>query len=488
MAIQVEGGTSGVKADVSTQKELFIKPTTTLENVGYIGDATVDDEGEFTGTKRVTNVEADADYRKRVAVDALAFRHTFDGTTLDSGMWAHVNTTMTATVASGFVNLNASAITTVSTVSRLTSYRTFDFSQAFSTYLDIPLQLSAASPGILNTTWEVGFGIASGTTEFTDGVFMRMNATGEFRLVSVYNGTPTQSEPISLATVLPDGLPILEPNTDRQFVLEVTSHQVRLWCNDTLIAELEQPAGVPAFAFSQSLPITARIYNGGSAPSTATTLKLGTITVSYGGRVNAPDFRDMAALSGFGGERTQSGNASPGQNATWANNAAPSTATLSNTTPSYSTKGGQFVFNAPAGAETDYALFGYQVPVAAAGSMNRNLLVRKIRISAVNIGAAVATTATVIVWGVGVGATAASLATAEGASARAPRREAIGVQSWVVGAAIGTQAPDIELDCSNAPLLVEPGAYLHIICRVIVGTATASQQIRGTVSVVGPFV
>ena len=146
------------------------------------------------------------------------------------------------------------------------------------------------------------------------------------------------------------------------------------------------------------------------------------------------------------------------------------------------------MIGAPAGAETDFAIFGFQVPAAAAGSMNRNLLVRKIRISAINIGAAVATTATVIAWGVGVGSSGASLATAEGATTRAPRRLPIGMQSWVVGAAIGAQAPDIELDCSDAPLLVEPGTYLHIIARVVIGTATASQQIRGTVSVVGQFV
>jgi len=489
MALQIEGGLSGVKLDGDTDKQAFVKLSGDMSKAGYAMVAARADDGDFLGSTLDVNVEADADYRMRVAIDSLAFRHTFDGIVLDSGVWSHTATTMTATVAAGFVNLNAGASAATSVVSRLTSYRTFDFSQAFAIFIDVPLQISAASAGIANTTWEVGFGIASGTTEFTDGIFMRCNAAGEFRLCSVYNGTLTQSNPISLATVLPDGLPVLEPNTDRQFVLEVTSHQAKLWCNDILIATLEQSGAVPAFAFSQSLPATARIYNGATPPATATTLKIGTITVSYGGRANAPDFVSTAALSGCGADRTQSGNATPAQLANWTNNTVVSVCSLSNTTPSYSTLGGQFVFAAPAGSDTaDYALFGYQVPAAAAGSMNRNLLIRRIVISSVNVGAAVATTATVFAWGVAVGSTAASLATTEAATTRAPRRMSIGMQSWIVGAAIGAAAPDLALDLSQGPLLCEPGSYVHIIARVIVGTATGSQQIRGAVAVVGQFV
>ncbi len=114
----------------------------------------------------------------------------------------------------------------------------------------------------------------------------------------------------------------------------------------------------------------------------------------------------------------------PAQTANYANTAAPASATLSNTAAGYTTLGGQWQFAAVAGAETDYALFGFQVTAAAAASANKNLFITGIRIEAVNTGAAVATTATLLQWGLAVGGTAVSLATADSATAgtRAARR------------------------------------------------------------------
>lgn len=121
--------------------------------------------------------------------------------------------------------------------------------------------------------------------------------------------------------------------------------------------------------------------------------------------------------------------------------AAPASATLSNTAAGYTTLGGQFQF------------------------------------------AAVATTPTVLQWALGVGSTAVSLATTEAAAARAPRRITLGTQAFPVGAAIGADAGkriDVNLD---APVVVEPGTFLHIILKMPVGTATASQIIRGVVGI-----
>ena len=64
-------------------------------------------------------------------------------------------------------------------------------------------------------------------------------------------------------------------------------------------------------------------------------------------------------------------------------------------------------------------------------------------------------------------------------------RIAAGIQSWVVGAAIGAPVESISLDFSQAPLLAEPGTRIQIIVRVPIGTATASQVIRGTCTIIG---
>jgi hypothetical protein len=109
----------------------------------------------------------------------------------------------------------------------------------------------------------------------------------------------------------------------------------------------------------------------------------------------------------------------------------------------------------------------------------RRLVLRGVRIDAVNTGAAVATTATTIQWSLAFGHTAVSLATAEGAAAKAPRRVALGIMTWPVGAAIG-QAPQggaIDFDFGDAPIFVNPGEFIALVGKFIVGTATASQTI-----------
>jgi hypothetical protein len=61
------------------------------------------------------------------------------------------------------------------------------------------------------------------------------------------------------------------------------------------------------------------------------------------------------------------------------------------------------------------------------------------------------------------------------------------VQSFAVGAAIGALAAPVVRDLSNAPLVTNPGRIMVIGLKIPVGTATASQIIRGVVVVRGYF-
>jgi len=110
----------------------------------------------------------------------------------------------------------------------------------------------------------------------------------------------------------------------------------------------------------------------------------------------------------------------------------------------------------------------------------RRLVIRGVQLSAVNTGAAVATTATTIQFSLAFGHTAVSLATAEGATTKAPRRVALGIMTWAVGAAIGQgpQNGDLFADFGDAPIFVNPGEFVALVGKFIVGTATASQTIN----------
>jgi hypothetical protein len=156
------------------------------------------------------------------------------------------------------------------------------------------------------------------------------------------------------------------------------------------------------------------------------------------------------------------------------NSAEPASAVLGNTAAGYSTLGGKFQFAAVAGAATDYALFGFQMPSPA------NLIITGVDIEAWNIGAAVATTPTLLNWALAVGSTAVSLATAT------VTRVGLGAQDFPVGAAIGARAQRLSKSFST-PLHCPAGRFVHTILRMPVGSATPSQIIAGMVNFEGYF-
>ena len=162
------------------------------------------------------------------------------------------------------------------------------------------------------------------------------------------------------------------------------------------------------------------------------------------------------------------------QTANHTNSTSPSSASLSNTAAGYTTLGGRWQFAAVAGAATDYALFAFQVPAGW------RLFITGVTIHTINTGAAVATTAHIFDWSLGLKSTAVSLATA------ALRRITLGMQGLIVGAAIGAAAEPIVREFEPA-LVAEPGEFVHVILQMPVATNTGSQVIRGDCQIHGYF-
>lgn len=161
------------------------------------------------------------------------------------------------------------------------------------------------------------------------------------------------------------------------------------------------------------------------------------------------------------------------QLANYANSAAPASATLSNTAAGYTTLGGQFQFAAVAGAETDYALFAFSVPIGV------TFYCTGIAIDTMNTGAAVATTETWLQWFLSANALAATLATNT-------FRMTLGNQVFPIAAAIGAQSQPI-VRAFSTPVVTPGSRVFHIGLKIPRGTATASQIIRGSVAVEGYF-
>jgi hypothetical protein len=159
----------------------------------------------------------------------------------------------------------------------------------------------------------------------------------------------------------------------------------------------------------------------------------------------------------------------------YANSVEPGNAVLGNSAASYNTLGGKFQFAAVAGAVTDYALFGFQVPTGY------TLNVKGITIDVWNTGAAGATTPTLLTWSTFANASGASLA-----AGLPGNRQHLGSQSLPVGIAVGANVNTISKTYA-VPLVTEGGYYFIIALRIPVGTATASQVIAGAIQVDGYF-
>ncbi len=168
---------------------------------------------------------------------------------------------------------------------------------------------------------------------------------------------------------------------------------------------------------NQNQPFFVRSYNSASVPSLAVNVKVSNISISQGDMNATVSIGEQMATMQNMAIQGQTGS-TMGSTANYVNSTVPATATLSNTAAGYATLGGQFVFAAVAGAETDYALFAYQVPVSTAAVPSQKLVISDINIAVWSQVAAIATTPTVMQWSIGIGATAVSLATADAATTK----------------------------------------------------------------------
>ena len=449
--------------------DVTVNGTVSLRNIsdgGTANDVILRDKDG----KTATFVE---DGHIQAALDTTIVSDKAVGTTLNTNVWTGNTTTMTIDTLTGFYRLNASAITTLSTTAQIQTIKLHSVG-----YADLPIYgvavVKTANLPLANSTAQLGFFSASGTTILpTDGCYFEWNASAELRAVTNFNGTVLQSGVLTNPS----------SNIVHVFTVKAAYDECEFFVDGTQVAILTLAnVGGTQPVIGPKLPYAARIVTSAGAPVSAPSLQLASLTTYVTATNLSKPATHQFAQGGRGAY--QSPTTTFGQTANHANSTSPTSATLSNTAAGYTTLGGRWQFAAPAGAATDFALFGYQVPTG------RQLTVTGIRISSCNTGAAVATTATLLDWSIAANSSAVSLATTDALgpppTAWAPRRMTMGSQVFIVGAAIGACAPDID-HAFTTPVVVDSGRFFHVIVQVPVGTATASQVIRGDVLVEGYF-
>lgn len=459
----IEDFTVAGGATVSSNRLHVALPTSSAQ-AGYTALAGVIDAGRTV----TIPVSASTQGLLGTGLAQIDFEQGFAASAISPSVWRQDLTTMTTSVSNNAVILNAGNSVASGAVARLTSWRQAETPRGADRVVAwramLPTQVTGA-------VIEMGMFTATGVAAPTAGAFFRYASDGSLRgvIISV-SGAESTTATISTPTL----------NAAHDYMILIGGQNVIFQIDNVVVGVITLGDTSPSPVTSESGPFCARLYNA-SATATAQQVQLYRCVGVYYGGTYGYSRPELAALNGDVGSQGIVGG-STGSLANYANSAAPASATLSNTAAGYTTLGGQFQFAAVGGAETDYALFAFQVPAQSATNQGRTLLVRGVWIDTTNTGAAVAGTETILQWSVGYDSSAVSLATADAAAAKARRVVPLGIQSFAIGAAIGAQAIRISQAFAQ-PLPVYAGNYFHVILKMPRGTATASQVIRGIVGV-----
>lgn len=470
MAQLDSGDGSGNKANVDAGKNLAV---TLPSDEDYAGVARIlDSSGRHIYTTEDGAVLVSE--RTPIIYDQV------DGNALNTNIWTASTSGMTVVQGSGFITLNNGAATTASSYAIIQTIKSMPL--VGSLPLRVIFNVKTPIQPEANATMEVGIGSVSGTSAPTDFCGLRWTPTGQFIGVMNNAGTETLTGVLNLPGINDGDPDIHAPGNSDMVLLEivVVENSVQFWVDDRNIGSLEVPGGQPYPTNSGRLPVFARVYTSGSSPSTAPQLMIGQVVVVQEDMKQNKPWGETLATMGRGAY--QSPITPFGQNANHANSTNPSSATLSNTAAGYTTLGGRFQFAAVAGAVTDFALFGFQIPAGY------QFFCTGISISCASIGAiGSALTPTIFDWGIGINASAVSLATSENPPTTwSPKRIPLGMQTFSLSAVIGAQAPAI-VQQFQPSIVTDGGRFLHVIVQVPVGAATASQIFRGDVFISGYF-
>lgn len=473
--LKISGATSNNLAEVDSNNRLKIANASTEALAGFVSVCGENDSGSITGVRKTRSLEISPDFRLRTATDMLMFNDTFTGAAYNTASWTQPVTTMTATVSGGFAVLNAGLSVASGAVARVQTWRSFPIYKTYTTMAEMEVQFSQL-PQTSNVC-EWGFAICTGTAAPTDGVFFRLNASGEFRCIMNFNGTETQSSALNFSSLI--GL-----NTTRQFLIYAGSTIAQFWIDNILVAEIPTPIGQGSCTASMSLPLCFRNYNS-AATSAAQVMRVGNVNVTLGDIMQSKPWAGVIAGMGGGAYQGQNG-FTMGTTALYTNSlAAGAGAAATNTTAALgSGLGGQFALLPTLTVGTDGIISSYQVPAGTAALPGKSLYITGVTIQGA-VTTVLAGGALLNAWSLAFGHTAVSLATAESATTKAPRRLPLGYDSFALNAAAGTVGSVITQEFRSA-VVVNPGEFIQTVCKNL-GTVTTTGVVTYLICFEGYF-
>ena len=489
---KIVGAVTGTGADVNAARQLqVITETDAYTNGANVGAVRVMDEvdaGSITGKVVLRPPEADNDYRVRVSHDLLFDDEVFDYTAQNTGKHAVGNTTMTGAFTAGQWTTNSGSITTASTSVILSTYAFFP--KSGTTTLSVDAEISFSNQPTTNTFCEWGNGLAGVTAANppVDGVFFRLSSAG-LQGIASFNGTETSTGIFPISSSNPS--PWVYTNNKRyQFIVYESTVEAVFWVNDgtgaVMLGSIELPTGQSRMSMSPSGQAFFRHRINGGAAGAVMQMNVGAYSVRVGG-TNITSTASTAGNRMWGSYQGLSGG-TMGSLANYANSTNPTAAVPTNTTAALGTGlGGQFWETVSLAVNTDGIICSYQVPAATVNIPGRRLVIRGIGLTSY-VQTVVVGGPYVAQYSLAFGHTAVSLATAEAAGTKAPRRIALAALTQVVTAAqavstIVSQPGGSFQDFGDAIIYVNPGEFVQLVTKHV-GTAGTS----GTVAHVVTFV
>ena len=469
-AIQTGGSVAG-KANVDTTFNLNVTLPLTAAQAGYATQQIELDKGDVLGSRTLRQPTASVFNRQSVGLDTVTWSDYFNAAAQNTGMWRSAVTGFTTAQTAGYLILNNAATVTANNAAIYQTYRTFTMLGSAPVLIEFSEFRSAVQAA--NQQAEIGLFLANlGSTPFTpsDGCYIRFNSSGAIGVLN-YNGVEATISLLSGAQM------VLNDNTTYRII--INHYRVEFWGASAtsnprvLLGVLPVPsANGPPFS-ALSAPFSIRLFNSGTAAS-GTQLRIANTVVVEQDIEQGDNAAHLLCGMGLMGSQGQNGG-TMGSTALYTNSLAPGAgAVMTNTTAALGAGlGGQFAALPTLAANTDGILCSYQNPASAVAQTGRVLFITGVRIQgAVTTVLAGNATAVIYAYSLAYGHTAVSMATAEAIAAKAPRRVALGYETYAAAAALGALGAGVTVAFSS-PIVVNPGEFVAI-CAKNVGVVTTT--------------
>lgn len=466
----IQGGVANRLAEVDANLQIQVALNTDMTKAGVVRVYAENDPGEVTGTATGTPPEASDNFRLAIGQDQILDLEAFSYAAQNTAKHIVRTTTQTLTYNSQYIQTNGAGVTTINTGCLIQTYVGFQVTLNGGLYWEHDVAFT--NWAITNTTIDFGHFLAAATTPYapTDGVFFRVTAAGIFGVAN-FNGVETVT---AVFLTAPGGTAFV-PAFNQFYKCAVTycPRRVKFWINDVLYGELVCPDGQGKMTLSSQLPFAVRHAISGIAASGAISLRMSDYAVVNIDLAQNLPASFIASAMGHNAYQGVSGG-TMGTTALYANSTNPVAAVPTNTTAALGAGlGGNFWHTNTLAVNTDGIISSFQVPALSILGLGRALVITGVQIDTVvqttlaNAGGAA------YCWSLAFGHTAVSLATAEAATTKAPRRIALGSQGAIGALAQGAQLTTIDVNFGTAPITVNPGEFIQTVVKNIgtVGTA-----------------